>query len=254
MSFRVHALAVCALGLMLTANRVHAQQPPPALLPPPPFNAWTQTMSAGLALTSGNKDTSTLNAGFEATYDPRRRNLVKADGLFLRGRADGQLSADRLGVNGRDEFKLTDGLFAFGQVQYLRDQFKDIAYLVSPTAGLGYRFAETPSTRASIDAGLGTVWEKRRTLDVTQTSAALNLTEKVTHKLSQSATLTQTLSALHRVDDFADALYTLNVGLAASLTTRTQLKVEMLDTFRNRVPEGIQRNDVAVIVGMVFKR
>ncbi|MGE0449840.1 MAG: YdiY family protein [Vicinamibacterales bacterium] len=251
MRFRIDQFVLCAVILIVATSSARAQ--PPAA-PPKPTKRWTQTTSAGLALTSGNKHTSTINAGFEVMYDAGRRNLVKGDGLFLRGKSEGELSADRLGLNGRDEFRLTDGLYAFGQLQYLRDQFKDVAYLVAPTGGLGYRLAETPSTRASIDAGVGTVWEKRRQTNDLQTSAALNLTEKLSHTLSSAATLTQTLSALHRLDDFADALYTLNVALAASVTTRTQLKVELLDTFRNQVAADIQKNDVAVIVGMVFKR
>jgi hypothetical protein len=38
------------------------------------------------------------------------------------------------------------------------------------------------------------------------------------------------------------------------VTARTQLKVEVLDTYKTLVIAGIVKNDVAVIVGMMFKR
>jgi hypothetical protein len=38
---------------------------------------------AGLALTSGNTDTSTVNASYDITYDPQTRNVVKSDGLAI---------------------------------------------------------------------------------------------------------------------------------------------------------------------------
>lgn len=102
-----------------------AAQPPaaPPLLPPGPL---TQSATAGLALTTGNKHTSTLNLGYDMVYDPKARNLVRFAGLFFRGKTNGELTADRLALDGRDEVKLREHLFAFGQVQYLRDQFKDM--------------------------------------------------------------------------------------------------------------------------------
>src|SRR5215208_4142546 len=102
------------LSLLLLSTPVFAQAPAPA----PPSGPWAESVTAGLALTSGNKDTSTLNLGYDLVYDPKTRNLVKSEGLFLRGKSDGELTADRLALNGRDEYKLRDRLFLFGQLQY----------------------------------------------------------------------------------------------------------------------------------------
>ena len=67
---------------------------------------WTLTTSAGLALTQGNRDTSTVNASYDLVYDPPGRNIVKSDALLIRGKTEGELTGSRLGVNIRDEFKL----------------------------------------------------------------------------------------------------------------------------------------------------
>lgn len=208
--------------------------------------------SAGLALTSGNKDTSTLNLGYELVYDPKARNLAKSDGLVLRGKSDGELTADRLSLNARDEYRIHSRVFTFGQLQYARDQFKNIQYLVSPAAGIGYRFADSPKNRVSADAGLGGVWEKPLLQDV-RASGAVTLGEKLTHQLSPSATLSQSFSALYKSNDFSDSLYTFGAAVAASMTARTQLKVELLDTYKNVVAPSFVKNDVALIVSMVFK-
>lgn len=218
-----------------------------------PPKAVSMSASAGLALTSGNKDTSTLNLGYELTYDPKTRNIVKADGLYLRGKTDGTLAVDRLGLNARDEYKLHARAFAFGQMQYLQDRFKNIDYLAAPGAGLGYRLAESDRTKISVDAGLGGVWEKPLVGEV-RTSGAATLSEKLTHQISGTATLNQTFSALYKTNDFGDALYAAGASLTAALTARTQVKVEVLDTYKARVVAGVEKNDVAVIVGMVFKR
>lgn len=215
--------------------------------------AWAESISGGLALTTGNKDTFTVNAGYDITYDPKTGNIVKSTGLLLRGRTDGELTADRLDLNGRDEFRIVERGFLYGQLEYLRDQFKNIDYLFSPTVGAGYRLADTPVTSLLVDAGLGVVWEKSPLSDVSATGG-VSLDEKLSHRVSPSATLTQTATALYKTSDFGDALYTFTASLAAAVTTRTQVKVEVLDTYKNQVEPDIRKNDLAVIVGVVFKR
>ena len=44
------------------------------------------------------------------------------------------------------------------------------------------------------------------------------------------------------------------VGIAASMSTRTQLKVELLDTYKNKPPTPTTKKyDVAVLMAIVFK-
>jgi putative salt-induced outer membrane protein YdiY len=222
--------------------------------PPPEPKIWTVTASAGLALTSGNSDTSTVNLAYDLTYDPQTRNIVKSDGLFLRGETEGELSAHRTGLNIRDEYRLTDRIFVFGQNQYLKDEFKEIEYLVAPTGGIGYKLIDTPETRLGIDISTGMVWEKNTGIDDTSTSGAVATSERLQQALTANTTLTQSFTGLWKMEDFEDALFTLGVSIAASMSTRTQLKVEALDTFKNKPPfPTIKANDVAVLMSIVYK-
>ncbi len=239
---------VCAvLVLVCAAGRAFAQAPAP------PPKIWTITASAGLALTSGNSDTSTVNLAYDLTYDPQTRNIIKSDGLFLRGETEGELSAHRTGLNIRDEYKLTPRIFVFGQNQYLKDEFKDIEYLFAPTAGVGYKLIDTPETKLGVDGSAGVVWEKNTDLDV-NTSGALAVGQKLQQTLTSNTTLTQAFAGLWKTEDFEDALFTLGVSIAASMSTRTQLKIEALDTFKNKPPLAtIQKNDVALLMALVYK-
>ena len=55
-------------------------------------------------------------------------------------------------------------------------------------------------------------------------------------------------------DDWADGLYTFNVGIAAAISGRTQLKFEVVDTFKNRPPApGVKKNDVSTLVSVIYK-
>jgi putative salt-induced outer membrane protein YdiY len=226
---------------------------PPTIPPLPEQKKLSLTGSAGLTITSGNKDTSTYNAGYEIVYDTKGKNILRSDGIFLRGRSEGQRTADQFGLNGRDEYKLMARGYVFAQLQYLRDRFKNINYLVSPTTGLGYRFVDNPRTRFSLDTGIGGVWEQNPDLDVNFTGA-LTYTQKFSHQLRSTTQLTQSLLALHKTDDLADFLHVFSAAVATSITPRTQLKVELRDTYRNRLTGPLLvKNDAAMLLALVYK-
>jgi len=244
---RVSPGIVAALMAMSCA-RAFAQAP--AEPPPKPL---TVAASAGLALTSGNKDTFTANAAYDITYDPKRRNLVKSDALWIRGETDGELNASRLGINIRDEYKIGKRAFVFAQNQYLRDEFKSIDYLIAPGGGLGYRLFDTTATKLSVDGGLGAVWEKNPGVEL-HTSGAVTASEKLTQTLTATTTVTQSVTALWKTKDWDDALYTFGVGVAAAMSARTQLKFELLDVFKKKPPTpDIKQNDVALLMAIVYK-
>jgi putative salt-induced outer membrane protein YdiY len=232
----------------LSTNTVFAQAPEP---PPGP---WAVAASAGLALTSGNKDTFTANAAYDLTYDPKARNIVKSDGLWLRGETDGELTASRLSLNIRDEYKIGARAFVFAQNLYLRDEFKSIDYLLSPGGGIGYKVVDTMATKFTVDTGVGVVWEKNPGMEV-RTSGAVTASEKLTQTLTATTTFTQSIAALWKTADWDDSLYTFGAGVAVAMSTRTQLKAEVLDVYKNLPPTpDIKKNDVAVLMAIVYKR
>lgn len=232
---------------------VRAQTPPPPAAPPEPPPGWSGSAAFGLALNRGNTATTNLNLSFEGTDDPKTGSVWKFKGLYLRGDNNGVLAVDRLLLEGRNERTLTTRVYAFGQLQFLEDQFKDIDYLFAPSAGIGYKLVAVPMTTLSVDGGVGIKWEKNPGLD-RRTSPVFTGSDKFEHKLSATASITQAISALWKADDFGDALYTFTAGIAAALTTRTQLKVELLDTYATRPPTmTVKSNDVALLTALVYK-
>lgn len=237
----------------LVCTALACSAPAIAQTPPAEPQIWTVAVGAGLALTSGNTDTSTVNASYEVVYTPQTRHVVKSDGLVIRGKAEDALTADRLGLNVRHEYSFYGRGYVFGQNQFLRDRFKSIDYLVAPAGGIGYSVIETPRTKMGFDAGLGGVWEKNAGVNVAA-SGSVTLGETLARTLTATTVLTQSFSGLWKTNDFGDSLHVLNLGLSATMSTRTQLKVELLDTYKNEPPlVTVQKNDVAVLVAVVYK-
>ena len=230
-----------------------AQTPAPPAAPAPPPPPWTGSAGFGLSLNRGNTATTNLNVSFDATHDPKTKNVWKFKGLYLRGETDGADTVDRLLLDARYERTLTTRVYAFGNVQFLEDQFKEIDYLVAPGAGVGYKVVATPTTSLNVDGGFGVKVEKNPGLD-RRTDAVVTASNKFEHKLSPTATLTQGFGALWKAQDFGDALYTFTAGAAAALTSRTQLKIELLDSYASRPPTAaVKSNDVALLTALVYK-
>jgi putative salt-induced outer membrane protein len=238
----------------LGATVVQAQaQPPAAPPPPPPPQAWTGSAGLGFSLNRGNTSTTNLNATFEANQNPTLRSVWKFKGLYIRGETDGALAVDRLLLETRNERTLTTRTYGFAQLQFLEDQFKEIDYLFAPSAGVGYKVVMTPQTSFNVDGGVGYKAEKNPGFD-RRDDVVITASDKFEHKLSATATVMQSFGALWKANEFDDALYTFTTGIAAALTTRTQVKVELLDTFSTDPPNpNVKRNDVALLTAFVYK-
>ena len=220
---------------------------------PPPVKPWTSSIGAGLALTSGNTDTKNYNLSLSTKYDPKTRLLFKADALVLRGSANGETQVDRATAAAREEYSLSDRTFTFAEVSYLRDPFRDVDYLVAPVAGAGYRILRSDRRNLTVDAAAGVQAESNNVLG-RSTSGALKAGEDFDWALSPTSKVTQKFTALWKTDDFGDALYHFDAGLATSVLTRIELKLAYAYDYKNRPSSAaVKRGDSALFAALLYK-
>src|SRR5689334_13986773 len=97
----VHLLVICAAW----APGANAQQADPVP------QGISGSAGFGLSLTQGNSDTVNLNATVDSIYDPKTKNLVKWNALYLRGKQNGVLSVNRVSGAVRDEYTVSKHVF-----------------------------------------------------------------------------------------------------------------------------------------------
>lgn len=244
-------LSIAFLALVLMAAIIPAYAQDQGSTPPP--EVYTGNFAFGLALTGGNTDTSSYNFSFEVIRDPKLKNVIKADGFYLRSSADDRATADTLKLGIRDDYALNDRVSLYGALGYLRDPFKDITYLINPQGGLGFKIYDTETLGFTISGGAGGVWEKNSGTDVSS-SGTVNAGEAFSYKLSENATLTQNFTALWKTSDFEDALYHFDVGVAASIIENFGVKVEFRNDYKSVTPSpSIKNNDTAFITSVQYK-
>jgi putative salt-induced outer membrane protein YdiY len=250
---------VCALALCAaSASEAHAQPPvPPPAVVQPTTAAAPQGLHGsagfGLSLTQGNSDTLNISATVDSTYDPKEKNAMRWNALFLRGKQNGVLSVNRFSAMYRDEYTVNGRVFMFAQLDVLHDTFKGIDYLVAPATGVGYKVIDIKPTTFNVDAGIGGVVERDTGLPALG-SGSLTFSEKLVHQLSDTTTLKETAATLLKTDDLANYLYTFQVGVAARVNSRLQLSIDLLDTFKNQPVDGLtHKHDVALVTSVVAK-
>jgi len=225
----------------------------PAAAPPPPPPGWTGSIGGGLAITSGNSDTSTTNVGYDVLRDYGTNVIFKSAGLLLKGSNDGVSNVDRSQAEARVGYALSPRLSAFGQTNFARDNFKAIDYILAPTAGLSYKVVATERTEWMTDGSVGVVFEKNKGLDV-DTSGALVAGEKFTHAFAEKTKFVHAATALWKMNDFDDAFYTFSAGLLTSIAGNFDLKTEFLSTYKNKLTNPLlKKADQSIVLSVVFK-
>jgi putative salt-induced outer membrane protein YdiY len=218
-----------------------------------PLPVYTGSFGGGLALTGGNTDTRNFNLAFNLVRDPKTKNVFKTDFLYLRGTQNDVLSLDRSSLKVRDEYSLSKRVFLFGEVSYLRDQFKGIRYLLAPIGGAGYKLITTDDTVLSFSGGAGGFFEKNTGLAVSR-SGSISAGQSFSQRLSGTARLTQSVATLWKTNDFGDSLTNFSLGVTSTLYRKLELRVEFLDSYKTKPPSvTIKKNDTAFLTTFLLK-
>jgi putative salt-induced outer membrane protein len=248
-----NALTAFSLVLLIAAVPAFAQETAPAKPPEPPPPALQGSFSAGLALTSGNTDTSNFNLGFNMVYDPKTHSLFKADAFYLRSANDGVATSDKAGASLRFQYSLTERFYAFAQLGYQRDRFKNVTYLITPMLGGGYYFLKEKNLELTVDVSVGGAFEKDSGFDATS-SGAFSVGQGFVWKILPTTTFTEKATGLWKTNRTSDCFYHFEMGLAASLVKNFELKIAYLVDFKNEPnPPTLKKTDTALIAAIVYK-
>lgn len=221
--------------------------------PPKPGPGWDGSIGAGLSLNGGNSDDKSFNVNATATHDPQKKNVVKLSGLYLRTDSGGEKTTDKTTLLGRDEYKVSERAFLFGDLPYQRDPFKDLDYLVAPTIGGGYKLVNGAKLTFDLDAGVALAIEKLTDRDGT-TDGALRAGQHLVYKISDNAKFVQNFGAIWKFSDFDDAYYRVEATLTTSVARRLDLKLSYIADVKNKpASPDLDKLDSTFVAAIVFK-
>lgn len=217
-----------------------------------PPQVWTGSIGAGLVFTGGNSSTNGVNLAFDARYLFSEKSLLKVAAFWIYQSSDGTSTVDKNQVMGRYEAGLTEKIYGFVELDYQRDVFKNVTYLISPIVGAGYRFIKTPRMTLSADAGAGMAFEKNPNYEP-RSSGAVALGQSFSYELGPGTLFNEKVAALWKTNDTTDYNVHFEAGVATSVSRRSELKVTYILDYKNMPTGDALRSDSTVLLTFIVK-
>ncbi|MBL1432503.1 MAG: DUF481 domain-containing protein [Gammaproteobacteria bacterium] len=208
---------------------------------------WHGEGEFGLAITSGNSDTETLNG---------RLGLVNNIGLWrhtLRLEAlsvsdNETTTAERYTFGYKADRKISEYNYLFGALRYDDDRFSGFDFQSSLTTGYGRRLFERQRSRLDAELGAGFRFAETVTGE-TQDGVIARLYGDYEYKVSDNAWFNQTLLIEPSLDNtFTESVTAFKVGFAEKLALRLSLTAKN----NSDAPAGSTSTDTITAVSVVY--
>ena len=104
--------------------------------------------------TSGNSNTSTFSTKVEASTALSDKSNFRAKGNILYSENDHDSSANKYDIELDYNYMLSEKIYSYFGVNYLKDQFSDYDYRLNAGPGLGYKLLDDKEQTIDLQAGL----------------------------------------------------------------------------------------------------
>lgn len=242
------------IGALLTAPiAVHADDLP---------QGWSGKGQVGYVMSRGNSDTDALNAKLDLNLlrNDWKHNLL-LDALY--GRSAGVTSAERWDARLQSNYQFTPHLFSFGALSYQDDRFSGFQYQASASAGLGYKFFDSQTTKLSAqlgvgyrslrpeillkDAGSGAVYA--RIPEATQSEAVGTAGIDFMHQFNSSTRVTDKLIA---ESGSSDTSIRNDLALEVKMNKKLSLAAGFTVIENTKPPAPLKRTDTITTLNLVY--
>ncbi|MDQ6685066.1 MAG: DUF481 domain-containing protein [Pseudomonadota bacterium] len=224
-----------------------------------PDGEFRYALGAGASYSAGNTSDASVNLegdGVRATADSKWR--FGAKGLWTR--SQGTTTAEMITAGTQYERDLTPLWFGFGNADYLRDKFANIASRYSLHAGAGRHLVKRDDLTFDVSAGLGyTQDEYINQVDVhgrlrsSYGRPELLLAEESHHKLTATTSFRQKASLFPALSSSGGYRAVFDTGLAVSMTPRLSLNVGLTYRYDSDPGAGLRHNDTLFVTGIALK-
>lgn len=166
------------------------------------LEGWKGSIEVGLAGSDGNTEQMSFRTGINANRKTERFD-TKISLNYLYAKSGGDETANRLGINLRNDWLLKDSRWRiFAEGQYENDQFQDWDHRISGFAGVGYEFIKRERTMLVGRAGVGGSQKIGGDDEGFNPEALLGL--DLAHKISERQKLTASTDYYPRLDELGE--------------------------------------------------
>lgn len=210
---------------------------------------WSGKGTLGYTSTSGNTDSTNLNADLQIGYEKLRwkHSLQVA---VIRAETDNDKSADSKSARERTEYSLSEKSYTFGQARYEDDKFSGYDYQTSIVAGVGTRFIDNETQLLDLSVGAGYRKSKESESGDTEDGIIGTSDLKYEYYFNESATFSET--AL--VEIGSDNTYMQSeTALITKISGNLYSKISYLVKHNTDVPDDTDKTDTVTSISLVYE-
>lgn len=226
-------------------RRIEADKP----AAPPPQGTWITTGSIGFSLTSGNSDTSLIQAGIDTVrYTDGDEARFGIGGGY--GEVDGSTNLQNLHANAQYNKVLTAPLYAGLRTDFLHDDIASVDYRVTPAAVLGAYLVKTDTTKLSIEAGPGGTFQKQG--GVSDSFFSIVAQQRLEVAINGRTKIWESVGGLLNTSDTSDYIITAEAGVDMKISTGLSLRVVAQNSYDAQPAAGADSNEFRLTSGLAI--
>ncbi len=208
---------------------------------------WIGTASLGGSITTGNTDTSNINASLKETYRGKQWHHKVELGL-LESRDQGRATAQRYLASYRLMYRLYPDVNFFSDLRWVADEFAGYDSQVYETFGYGHRLVDGLWDTFEIELGVG-LNQNKLTSNGTESSTVLRAGYTYRHDFENGNRFDSTLLVL-RSRENTHTLFT--ASIKAKLVGDLSLELQETVSRNSQVLPDKTNTDTTTSVGLVY--
>lgn len=208
---------------------------------------WLVKAALGYLATSGNTESSSLNAGFSAAY-AKGKWLHSLEAAAINATEDEQTTAEAYALGWKSEYNLTDADYLFGRLNWRKDRFSGYDQQLSESLGYGRRLIDTGIHVLNAEIGVGA-----RQSDVadgtTENDAIMRAGLDYLWQFSETAQFTQVLAVESgSTNTYFESISALTARLVGDLALVASYTIKN----NSDVPVGSEKTDTFTALSLEY--
>jgi len=227
----------------------------------PVEGVWTGKGQAGYVASQGNTEAESANAVLDTSLvSGAWKHAFHLGGLY--GKNKEIVSAERWDSAWQSDYNFSSDMFTFGALRYARDMYSGFSSQAAVTAGMGYKFLNSETTKLSGQLGVGyrksnleSVTIDTTTGIVTRVPVGKTSNAIITAGLDYSHQLTGTTTISNKLlveSGSSNTLIADTFALAVKMSDRLALSVGINYQDNTKPPAGLKKVDTTETVNLVY--
>ena len=216
---------------------------------------WTGAVVAGALVNRGNTESETASIGADATRRGENDRITLGAGYLFASQRDNSTrtsstSEETWFLMGKYDYFFSEKFYGYGNIKYEKDRIASLDMRLSPGAGLGYQWVETPDLNFFTEGGLSFVHEKYTDPEDTREYMAARAAYHLDKKFNSHVKGFHNMEVFPSLDDIAAVLVNTDVGLRTAFTEKMFVEAKAQMAYNSEPAEDREKKDLRYTLGI----